>query len=478
MSGINTTETNKALFTNTGIIAIGQISTKLINFFLLPLYTSMLTTEEYGLVDLLTTYTAFISVIVGLQMSQAIFRFLITSRNDEKRIEEISSTIVVASIIVILVYTILFLGLYPIISLQCKWFLLAHVISTLIFQLMSGLARGLGKNADYATGSFISAVVTLVLNVLFIAVFRLNISFMLAAYAIGPALGCLYLVKRVHIFRYLRLKSANKKDLIMVLNYAVPLVPNELSWSVIHASDRIIISHFLSIAANGLIAVASKFSAIYTTGFSIFNASWTEQVVLHYKDEGGKKYVNSMFEQMVTFFGCIAIGIIVCMPFVYDILVDQKFENAYGLVPFYMSAVFFNAVIGMISAIYLIENETKKIAFSTAIAATINIFVNILLIKHIGAYAAPVSSICGYAVISFWRLYDINKRHCKIGLSYSRLFVLCTMTIFTFVTYYMESTLIHCMALCVVAVISVIINKKILEILLSPIVHLVTKRKN
>ena len=478
MSGINTTETNKALFTNTGIIAIGQISTKLINFFLLPLYTSLLTTEEYGLVDLLTTYTAFISVIVGLQMSQAIFRFLVTSRNDEKRIEEISSTIVVASIIVILVYTILFLGLYQIINLQCKWFLLAHVISTLIFQLMSGLARGLGKNADYATGSFISAVVTLVLNVLFIAVFRLNIAFMLAAYAIGPALGCLYLVKRVHIFRYLRLKSANKKDLKMVLNYAVPLVPNELSWSVIHASDRIIVSHFLSIAANGFIAVASKFSAIYTTGFSIFNMSWTEQVVLHYKDEGGKKYVNSMFEQMVTFFGCIAIGIIVCMPFVYNILVDQKFENAYGLVPFYMSAVFFNAVIGMISAIYLIENETKKIAFSTAIAAAINIFVNILLIKHIGTYAAPVSSICGYAVISFWRLYDINKRHCKIGLSYSRLFVLCTMAIFTFATYYMASTLVHFIALCVVAVISVIINKKILEILLFPIVRLVTKRKN
>ena len=103
MSGINTTETNKALFTNTGIIAIGQISTKLINFFLLPLYTSLLTTEEYGLVDLLTTYTAFISVIVGLQMSQAIFRFLVTSRNDEKRIKEISSTIVAATFIVILV---------------------------------------------------------------------------------------------------------------------------------------------------------------------------------------------------------------------------------------------------------------------------------------------------------------------------------------------------------------------------------------
>lgn len=66
----------------------------------------------------------------------------------------------------------------------------------------------------------------------------------------------------------------------------------------------------------------------------------------------------------------------------------------------------------------------------------------------------------------------------KIGLSYNRLFILCTMAILAFVTYYMESILVHFIALCVVAVISVIINKQILEILLFPIVRLVTKRKN
>ena len=52
------------------------------------------------------------------------------------------------------------------------------------------------------------------------------------------------------------------------------------------------------------------------------------------------------------------------------------------------------------------------------------------------------------------------------------------MAIFAFVTYYMESILVHFIALCGVAIISVIVNKKILEILLSPIVHFITKRKN
>lgn len=75
MSSIDLNNTNKALFKNTGIIAIGQISTKIVNFLLLPLYTALLTTQEYGLVDILSTYSALIVVIVGLQINQAVFRF-------------------------------------------------------------------------------------------------------------------------------------------------------------------------------------------------------------------------------------------------------------------------------------------------------------------------------------------------------------------------------------------------------------------
>ena len=78
---INKKSTSKALFKNTGIIAIGQISTKIVNFFLLPLYTALLTTEEYGLVDLLITYAGLIAVIVGLQVFQAVFRFLVRMCN-------------------------------------------------------------------------------------------------------------------------------------------------------------------------------------------------------------------------------------------------------------------------------------------------------------------------------------------------------------------------------------------------------------
>ena len=67
----------KQLVKNTFIVALGKICTQFISFFLLPLYTAILSTEEYGVVDLLNTYISLIIPIVFLQMDQAIFRFLI-----------------------------------------------------------------------------------------------------------------------------------------------------------------------------------------------------------------------------------------------------------------------------------------------------------------------------------------------------------------------------------------------------------------
>ena len=463
MKKINNSSTNKALFKNTGIIAIGQISTKIVNFLLLPLYTALLSTEEYGLVDLLTTYSSLIVVIIGLQINQAVFRFLVTSREDEKRLKEITSTVILETGVVFIGYTILFLIIQPFITVSYKWYLLIHVIASIYLQTVAGISRGLGQNGIYATGNFISAFMMIILNVLFIAIMKLGVGAMLIAYVIGPFIGGSYIAIRTKIWKFFDIKFANKKDMKMVMNYAIPLVPNELSWIVIHSSDRMIISAFLSVAINGLIAVAAKISTIYTTIFSIFNTSWTEQVVLHYKDEGGAEYVCEMFDKMITFFATIAIGIIASIPLVFPFLVNQSFKDAYDLIPWYMIAVFFNAVIGMISAIYLIENETKQVAVSTMFAALINVVVDLLCVKVIGMYAAPISSICGYMVVSFWRVWDVNKRHCRIIMSWKKIVGLMIMLIISMSSFYSRNFSVEILSLALIIVGALRINYSFLR---------------
>ena len=70
----------KELFKNTAIVGIGKISTQVITFFLLPVYTALLSTEEYGIVDLLNTLVMLLVPIISFQIEQAIFRYLVESR--------------------------------------------------------------------------------------------------------------------------------------------------------------------------------------------------------------------------------------------------------------------------------------------------------------------------------------------------------------------------------------------------------------
>ena len=77
----------KELLQNTIIIAIGNLSTQIISFFLLPLYTSVLSTKDYGIYDLLITISTFILPIITLLMEDALFRFLIDCKTEEEKKE-------------------------------------------------------------------------------------------------------------------------------------------------------------------------------------------------------------------------------------------------------------------------------------------------------------------------------------------------------------------------------------------------------
>ena len=72
----------KNLIKNTGILAIGQLSSKLFTFLLLPVYTSLLLPEDYGVVDVLQTVINLVLYVATLQIESAIFRFLIDNRDN------------------------------------------------------------------------------------------------------------------------------------------------------------------------------------------------------------------------------------------------------------------------------------------------------------------------------------------------------------------------------------------------------------
>ena len=114
----------KSLFKNTIIITIGKICTQLITFLLLPLYTGILTTAEYGTVDLLNTLVSLCLPIITLQIEQAVFRELLEVRNKEQEIKDIISSAIFTVIVQSIIFLILFVIVAPAFKNVYKYFFL------------------------------------------------------------------------------------------------------------------------------------------------------------------------------------------------------------------------------------------------------------------------------------------------------------------------------------------------------------------
>lgn len=448
----------KDLAKNTAIVSIGKICTQLITFFLLPVYTAVLSNEEYGVVDLLNTLTSLLLPIATLQIEQGIFRYLLDCReNKEKQttlITTVSKFILVQSAICILI----FLCASPFIHNEYKYFLMANLLMGILSSISLQICRGLGDNKTYAVGSFITGALTVILNVIFIVAFKWGAYGMLIATAISNLLCTIYVFVKKKIYKYIDIKQNDKKLLKDIIKYSVPLIPNMISWWIVSASDRTIISAVIGVAQNGIYSAANKFSGIFSTLYSVFNLTWTESASININSEDRDEFFSKIFDFIVRFFGSLCLGTIAVMPFVFGILVNEKFAESYYQIPILILGSVFNILVSFLGSVYVAKKLTKEIAKTSIIAAIINIVVNIALINQIGLYAASISTVIAYFAMFIYRWIDV-KKYVSIKTNKTLIAVLSVSFLVAIITYYLKMKIISIVVLLAVIIIAICINK-------------------
>lgn len=455
----------KNLAKNTLIITIGKISTQMITFFLLPLYTSILSTKEYGTVDLLNTLVSLLLPIVTFQVEQAVFRELIEVRGKRDKESKIISSSIVTVVFQCLVYLIIFALVSPFINNNYKFFLATNVVANIFLSLLLQIARGFGDNKKYAFASFISALSTIIFNILFLVVIKLGANGMLLGTMLGQIVATIYLFISLRLYKYLKVKDYKKEVIKSLWKYSLPLIPNAISWWVFNASDRVIASAFLGVDQNGILAASLKFSTVFITFYNIFNMSWTESISIAIKDDDVSDYFNKMFNIILKLFTALAIGMIVCMPFVFPIMINEKFSVGYGLVPISIIGSLFNVVVGLVSVIYVAKKNTKAIASTSIVSAVINIIVHLVLIKFIGLYAAVISTFMAFFIMSIYRLIDVSKRYFKIKIDMKFVIQSLIALIFVFVSYYINNIYLNVFVVLFAVLFAIYINKDSFDII-------------
>ena len=465
----------KQLVKNTFIVAIGKICTQFISFFLLPLYTAVLSTEEYGTVDLLNTYISLLLPLIFLQMDQAIFRFLIDVRNDEKSKKNLLSTCIYTVIIQSLIYLAFYFIIGRFINNQYKYFLATNVVASMFSNLLLQISRGLGDNTTYSVGSLISGTGTIILNVVFIVFFKWGAYGMLSATLISNLICSIFVFFRKKIYKYLNFKWFSKKELKSLWKYSIPLVPNMLSWWIVNASDRTIVSWIIGVGANGVYSAANKFPGVCVSLFNVFNMTWSESASMCINDKDSSKFFTNIMNKAVMLLTSLCFGIIAFMPFVFNILITgEGYADAYYQIPILMLSTIFSIVVSLLGSVYVALKKTKEIARTSIYAALINIIVDLCLIKFIGLYAASISTLVSYFAMAIYRFIDVQK-YVKIKLDLKNSIISVIVAIIITMIYYVRNIYMCIFGAVLSVLFAIIFNKEILINIVKNIKKIIKK---
>lgn len=452
----------KDLAKNTAILTVGKVCTQCISFFLLPLYTAILSAEDYGTFDLFVTYATLLLPLINWQLDQGLFRFMLDYRGNKDEQKKLFSTLLLSSTAQNIIYVILFICIEPFLKIENAYFLLLYVVLQVYNALFLQFVRGLGYSIKYTIASFISASATTVLNVIALVFLRMGLQGLFVSTLTAQLLTLIYLVVSSRSWEYFSLKNARIGTFKKVGTYSIPLIPNNLAWWVVNASDRTIISHVLGTAANGIYSVANKFPNVFINFYNILNLSWTETVSLHYNDEDRDEFLTDTMTSLVKLFVAACLGIVACMPFVFPIMVNAKYNAAYNQILILMYAMLFRVLVCLYSCVYVAQKNAKKIAYTSISAAIINITVDLILINKIQVFAASLSTLVAFLSMFIVRYIDVNKTvHMRIKKPIAVGSVLLSVMLIG--TYYCNNKVVQFVALCITAIYAVVTNMDLLK---------------
>lgn len=400
-------ETNR-LLKNTGIIAIGNLSTKAISFFLLPLYTAILSTHEYGVIDYIITLSMFCVPCISFLMDEAIFRFLIDCKNKEEKSVMISNSFIMVFIGIVAFLVII----YPIlnyIKYEYTWYLILFVISDIIATMISALLRGIGRTDAFAVYNFISSTIQISLNVIFIAVFYWGIEGMLSAMIIGRVVATFVYIICLKLWQYIDLKKINIPKIKEMLKYAIPLIPNRVSWLIINLSSRLVIMNIMTSGALGIYAISSKFANLMDMIYGFFYQSWKESSARVLQSNDRDDFYNLVYKYLKSFMYSIVLLITSFMPIVFKFLIADTYLEAILYVPILLLATYFSNISGFYGGIFTAYKDTKIMGTSTIVAALINLVLMFIIIKFWGLYAVAISALIANIVVYQYRKIKVKK---------------------------------------------------------------------
>lgn len=380
------------LIKNMGVLFVSNFSSKILVFLLVPLYTSILTTKEYGIYDLVYTSIQLLLPILSLNITDGVMRYFMDVHTDNKQtfsiaVRFLSFSVGLVGILLLLNYVFGVIKSIHGIELIIFIYYVAYGYNNLVMQT----AKGLEEINYTGIAGIIGTFSMLIFNIFFLCFVKCGIVGFFVANILGQAIPAIYLSLKIKVFKYIErvIDIKLKKEM---LTYSIPLLFTAVGWWINNAADKYIVTFFCGVDNNGLLSVSYKIPAILNTVQGIFIQAWQVSAIREYDAETTDDFYKISFFYLNAIVCLSCSFLMIYIKYIAGLLFAKDFYEAWIFVPFLLMSSVFNSAAGFIGPILSAKKDTRTMAYSAVLSAISNIVLNLILVNVIGVQGAVIAT--------------------------------------------------------------------------------------
>lgn len=393
------------LLKNVGVLTIGNFSSKILVFLMVPIYTSALSTSDYGIYDLTYATIQILMPLLTLSVIDAVMRFIMDKMTVKEDVAFIGMKFISISIILAGMMLIIFrhINLFSDVQ-QYEILIFLYYVFYVLNQYGIQFAKGMERVTDMVVASILGSVFMFLSNILFLLMIDWGLRGFFIANILGQAVPVIYFVVRLKIWRFIRRGKADKALQKEMLAFSSPLIINVMGLNANRYISRYVVAGICGISANGLLSVAFRISDILNVLYSVFMQAWIISAVKEYETEGYKNFCTTTFLYFNALSCFLCCGLILFTKPVAGILYAEDFFAAWKYVPFLLISTTLNGMAGFIGQILAAQKNSNIMAKSAIYSFLINVIMCSMLTYFVGIQGAAIAS-----VLTSYVFYCVRK---------------------------------------------------------------------
>jgi O-antigen/teichoic acid export membrane protein len=413
----------KQLAGHSAIYGFAGIAGRLVALLVIPILTRILTPQEYGYIDILTTVTGFFGMAALLGMNASVTNLYYEMENEKQRCDLITSGVlflVVWGLLVLLLTAGLgyyFGSIVLRVEVPFLWLFLALATAYLgtIRDLFSNIFRLLLMPWTYS----ILAIAGMLVSYGLIIVLVIAQDWRVMGYLSGMLVGTLLVAILPVVFLRNLLRGGISWDLLKrMLAFGVPLMPTDVATWAISYFERLSILSAFTTADLGVYSVGTRIAGIVVLGTFAFRLAWAPlSLSIQNRPDAHRFYrlVDKGYKIIASLF---AIGLSIAASPILLMMTPPAYHSGFRVIGFMALGVFFAGGYWVSGLGLAFAKKTVYIMISVVCSAVTAIALFQLLPLYLGVVGTALAGCIGHIIGNIAVLFFGERFH-KMGLSLS-----------------------------------------------------------